>query len=203
MGVSFQFERWVKRTPVPDSLESACGLAGPPAAPASRKSGCATTSDKCRDMSIELSARVAAPAPNFPLITAISCSVLRRRAARYRPVADALPHGQPHLGGVAVVRTGNDACHRHLLGEGFDAIPAPHRTASCAVGLVVLSMGSGRSRSCALTTVATVAARMQCAQGYSGCNGVSISGAQMASRSVLSWPSTSPLRMAVTGRHRL
>lgn len=68
-----------------------------------------------------------------------------------------------------------------------------------AVGLVVLSTGYGRPRPSALSTVATVSARMQCAQGYSGCNGVSIGGDQVTSRSVPSCPSMSPLRIAVLG----
>ncbi|MDT4858995.1 hypothetical protein FQZ97_934890 [compost metagenome] len=77
------------------------------------------------------------------------------------------------------------------------------RTTPGSVALVVLSTGSGPLRPSAFSTVATVPARMQCAQGYSGCIGVSISGAQLASRSVPSWPSRSPLRIAVTGRQKL
>jgi len=44
---------------------------------------------------------------------------------------------------------------------------------------------------------------MQWAHGYSGCIGVSMNGAQLASRSVASLPSRSPLRMAVIGRQKL
>src|SRR5712691_12472398 len=55
----------------------------------------------------------------------------------------------------------------------------------------------------ALSTVPIVADTMQCAHGYSGCIGVSIKGNHAASRSVASFPSLSPLRMAVTGRQKL
>ena len=40
------------------------------------------------------------------------------------------------------------------------------------------------------------------AQGYSGCMGVSMNGTQDSSRSVASFPSRSPLRMAVRGRQK-
>ncbi len=39
--------------------------------------------------------------------------------------------------------------------------------------------------------------------GYSGCIGVAFNGVQPESRSVASFPSVSPLRIAVTGRQKL
>jgi hypothetical protein len=44
---------------------------------------------------------------------------------------------------------------------------------------------------------------MQCAHGYSGCIGVSMNGVHDGSRSVASFPSISPFRIAVTGRQKL
>ena len=49
-------------------------------------------------------------------------------------------------------------------------------------------------------TAPTLAARMACALGYSGCSGASISEVQAGSRAVASLPSMSPLRIALTGR---
>ena len=79
---------------------------------------------------------------------------------------------------------------------------AQRRVAPSAVGLVLDSSGAGRSPIAAFSTVATLAARMQCAQGYSGCIGVVTDGDQAGSRSVASLPSMSPLRIAVTGRQK-
>src|SRR5258707_9121611 len=72
-----------------------------------------------------------------------------------------------------------------------------------AVGLVIATSGMSSVPSTALTTPATLPLRMQWAQGYSGCVGVSPSGCQVASRSVAGLPSISPLRIAVTGRQKL
>src|SRR3979490_3211976 len=52
-------------------------------------------------------------------------------------------------------------------------------------------------------TVATAEEEMQCAQGYSGCIGVSPKGAHDASRGVALFSLRSALRIAVIGRHRL
>src|SRR5262249_45955590 len=52
-------------------------------------------------------------------------------------------------------------------------------------------------------TAETAAEVMQCAQGYSGCIGVSPSGNHEASRGVARLLVWSGLRMAVTGRQRL
>src|SRR5512132_2910261 len=54
--------------------------------------------------------------------------------------------------------------------------------------------------SMASMALATAELTMQWAHGYSGCIGVLSIGCQVASRSVASWPSISPLRMAVIGR---
>src|SRR5216117_3939165 len=79
----------------------------------------------------------------------------------------------------------------------------PHvRTAPPAVELAELSFGDGRPASSASSTAPSDADTMQWAHGYSGCIGVSMNGVQLGSRSVASLPSTSPLRMAVTGRQR-
>ena len=77
------------------------------------------------------------------------------------------------------------------------------RVAPLAVGLLVLSSGIGLLPISAFSTVPSAPARMLCALGYSGCIGVSISGAQVASGSVASLPSSSPLRIAVLGRQKL
>src|SRR5436190_8937438 len=52
-------------------------------------------------------------------------------------------------------------------------------------------------------TAATADEVMQCAQGYSGCIGVSPSGSQPGSRGVRGLPLWSAFRMAVTGRQKL
>jgi hypothetical protein len=55
--------------------------------------------------------------------------------------------------------------------------------------------------STASITAAAAPALMQCAHGYSGCIGVLSIGCQVASRLVAELASTSPLRIAVIGRH--
>src|SRR5882762_11138435 len=77
------------------------------------------------------------------------------------------------------------------------------RTAPPAVELAELSFGVGPPPISASSTAPSDADTMQCAHGYSGCMGVSMNGVQAASRSVASWPSLSPLRIAVIGRQRL
>src|ERR1700741_5646930 len=77
------------------------------------------------------------------------------------------------------------------------------RTAPPAVELDELSFGAGLAPISACSTAPSEADTMQCAHGYSGCIGVSMSGVQLGSRSVASLPSASPLRMAVTGRQKL
>src|SRR5205085_10368138 len=52
------------------------------------------------------------------------------------------------------------------------------------------------------TAEATELLMRQCAQGYSGCIGVSAIGCQAASRSVDGFSSISPLRIAVIGRQK-
>src|SRR5262245_671308 len=77
------------------------------------------------------------------------------------------------------------------------------RSTPPAVELFELSFGDGRPASSASSTAPSDADTMQCAQGYSGCIGVSMNGVQLGSRSVALLPSRSPLRMAVTGRQKL
>src|SRR5262245_26204572 len=72
------------------------------------------------------------------------------------------------------------------------------RTAPPAVELDDLSVGEGPTPISASRTAASDAETMQCAQGYSGCIGVSMNGVQPGSRR-----SSSALRMAVTGRQKL
>ncbi len=71
-----------------------------------------------------------------------------------------------------------------------------------AEGLAVSSGGIAPPAASASRTAPTAAATMQCAQGYSGCSGVSMNGIHAGSRSVASFPSLSPLRIAVTGRQK-
>jgi hypothetical protein len=71
-----------------------------------------------------------------------------------------------------------------------------------AVGVVILTVGIASPKK-ALRTEAADDSEMQWAHGYSGCIGVGMSGSQAASRSVASFPSMSPLRIAVTGRQKL
>src|SRR4030095_8731134 len=77
------------------------------------------------------------------------------------------------------------------------------RTAPPAAELAELSFGDERPPSSASSTAPSDADTMQWAHGYSGCMGVSMNGVQLGARAVASLPSTSPLRMAVTGRQRL
>src|SRR5438093_5551265 len=77
------------------------------------------------------------------------------------------------------------------------------RTAPPAVGLAALSFGIAPPPISASSTAPSDADTMQWAHGYSGCIGVSMNGAQPASRSVASLPSASPFRIAVIGRQRL
>ncbi len=69
--------------------------------------------------------------------------------------------------------------------------------------LIVLKVGSGSVPTSMRMMVAMVAAIMQCAHGYSGWMGVTISGNHPGSRSVAALSSRSPLRMAVMGRQKL
>src|SRR5258706_3830702 len=71
-----------------------------------------------------------------------------------------------------------------------------------AVELVIVN-GWGPVPNSDSNTALTVLEVIQCPQGYSGCNGVSISGSQPGSRVVASLPSMSPLRIAVIGRQKL
>src|SRR6266404_9714103 len=77
------------------------------------------------------------------------------------------------------------------------------RTAPPAVELAELSFGTGPAPISATSTAPRAADTMQWAHGYSGCMGVSMNGVQPGSGTVASFPSSSPLRMAVTGRQKL
>src|SRR5882724_890539 len=69
-----------------------------------------------------------------------------------------------------------------------------------AVGLVIATCGMSAVPRAASMAEAIAPLMMQCAHGYSGCMGVLSIGCQVASRSVASLPSISPLRIAVIGR---
>src|SRR6201984_3164435 len=69
-----------------------------------------------------------------------------------------------------------------------------------AVGLVMVKTGMGRTPNSDSRTALAAAEVMQCAQGYSGCRGVSMQGSQSGTRAVALLPSMSPLRIAVIGR---
>ena len=56
---------------------------------------------------------------------------------------------------------------------------------------------------CRSATAAITAASIAACEGYSGCIGVALSGVHVASRSVASLSSRSPLRIAFTGRQKL
>ena len=73
------------------------------------------------------------------------------------------------------------------------------RTAPPAVELAELSFGTGPVPISATSTAPRADDTMQWAHGYSGCMGVSMNGVQPGSATVASFPSSSPLRMAVIG----
>src|SRR5262245_53623455 len=78
-----------------------------------------------------------------------------------------------------------------------------HRcTTPGAAALVIEITGISPAPSSASSTAPTAADEMQCAQGYSGCSGVSSSGTQPVSASVASLPSISARRIAVIGRQK-
>src|SRR5262245_35280696 len=66
--------------------------------------------------------------------------------------------------------------------------------------LVIATTGTSPAPSKASSTPPTAADEMQCAQGYSGCSGVSSSGNHSGAASVASLPSISARRIAVIGR---
>src|SRR5882724_6665084 len=72
-----------------------------------------------------------------------------------------------------------------------------------AVALVIEICATAAFPNCASSTSPTAAAAMQCAQGYSGCIGVSTRGTHPVSATVASLPSRSPFRIAVIGRQKL
>src|SRR3989442_15995108 len=72
------------------------------------------------------------------------------------------------------------------------------RTTPGAVGLVIATSGNAGPSS-ASSTAAIAAEVMQCAQGYSGCSGVSISGSQSGTGAIV----PSPFLIAGMGRQKL
>ena len=86
------------------------------------------------------------------------------------------------------------------LPAALEPVVAEEMRRAGAVGVASVNSGSVPVPKTACITVPAEPATMQCAQGYSGCMGVGPRGSQVASRSVAALPSSSPLRMAVTGR---
>ena len=116
-------------------------------------------------------------------------------------LADLAAHVLADAGREPVVEAGPDARFRHFGDE------------RAQVGPAVGDAGRGRAGRSPLPEFPACRTpprarwpcwrlAMQCAQGYSGCIGVSSIGCQVASRSVAGLPSMSPLRMAVTGRQK-
>ena len=99
------------------------------------------------------------------------------------------------------METGIDACQCNLISNGIQVGRFMHRSRRRRGGDRHLWMSLEPITF--WITVVTAPLRMQWAHGYSGCSGVLSSGSQVASRSVLSLPSMSPLRIAVIGRQNI
>src|SRR5262245_65132029 len=77
------------------------------------------------------------------------------------------------------------------------------RTTPGAVGLVIETSTGSPGPNSPSSTAAIAAEVMQWAHGYSGCNGVLMSGSQSGTRLTAPPPCMSPFRMAVIGRQKL